>query len=452
MLIRRPEPVIAGALVALLGTAVVAATGGLMASALVPAVLAAGLGAVALTALVATDWLDGFTLAILAIPLPAIFSSDSLRIAAVAPVTALVVFAWLLRGRPYDVRSTRFPLRTGALLFGTIVLATVFATAPAASLRELLNLAVLAAFAILATDWFREDARRIERAVALLAAVAGLAGVLALLETLGVLPAAFPRAGTSYNRAALGFGQPNGLGLFFAVCVPLAFHVYRDRRGGARLAGLAALAGTLLGLICTFSRGSWLAVLAGTLILIFARAGRTVLRVWLFTAVFAVLVDVGTGGILRDTVERTIGDWVIEQRLALQLAGILMFIDHPILGVGPGGYAENLDRYGAQIPQLFDYLPTPHNAYVQMAAETGTLGLIAFVLFLGAGLVAGAKAVRAASPDRRGLRVALLWSFATMCAAGLVVWPFSHGTGQAVLVIAAAAFASPREEAACGSH
>jgi O-antigen ligase len=122
-----------------------------------------------------------------------------------------------------------------------------------------------------------------------------------------------------------------------------------------------------------------------------------------------------------------------------------MFIDHPVLGVGPGGFAVNLDRYGAQIPQLSDYLPTPHNAYVQMAAETGVIGLLAFVCFLAAGLFVAIRAARSAPPDVRGLRLSLLWSYATMCAAGLVVWPFAHGTGQAVLVVAAATFAVPRE-------
>ena len=446
MLTRRPEPVVAGLLVAVLGTATVAAIGGVLSSALVPAVIAGALGAVALTALVATDWLDGLLLAILAVPLPALFSNGSVRIAAAAPVTALVVFAWLLRGGPRDIGRTRFPVRTGAALLLAFALATVFAAAPATSLREFVNIAVLAAFLVLATDQLHADESRVDLAVGLLATVAGCVGVFALLETVGILPGQFPRGALGYNRAALGFGQPNGLGLFLAVSAPLVLHVVRTTRGFARAAAAAALGATLVGLVCTFSRGSWLALLGGSGILLFARAGRTVLRIQLFAIAFIVLVDVATGGILRDTAARTVGDWVIEQRLALQLAGVLMFLDNPILGVGPGGYAVALDRYGAQIPQLFDYLPTPHNAYVQMAAETGIVGLIAFVLFLGAGLIAGVRAARSAPPHRRGLRLSLLWSFATMCAAGLVVWPFAHGTGQAVLVVGAAAFAAPLED------
>ena len=337
------------------------------------------------------------------------------------------------------------------LLVAVFLLATLFGQSPAVSARESLNFVVLVALLVVATDLFRADPDRMERVLAVLVWVAALCGILALMETLRILPGEFPRFDTPFNRAALGFGQPNGLGLFLAVMTPLAAYRYgmaRTRIGRALHA--VAIGALVIGLVGTFSRGSWLAIMAGSAVLLLSGDWRLTARIWLVAAVCIVAIDLGSGGALRDTVARTLGDWVVEQRLALMLAGLLMFLKHPIIGVGPGGFADNLDRFGAEITQLWDVQPTPHNAYVQMAAETGVIGLLAFVAFLGLTLWALLREVRRSAREtgrrnRLDLRRALLWSFATVCIAGLVVWPFAHGPGQLVMLVAAMAYVLPRD-------
>ena len=64
---------------------------------------------------------------------------------------------------------------------------------------------------------------------------------------------------------------------------------------------------------------------------------RRTLRLWLIGLAGVVVFDLVSGGLIRDTIQRTIGDWVVEQRLSLTLAGVLLFAAHPVLGVGPGG-------------------------------------------------------------------------------------------------------------------
>ena len=138
--------------------------------------------------------------------------------------------------------------------------------------------------------------------------------------------------------------------------------------------------------------------------------------------------------------------------MALMIVGVLMFLEHPIIGVGPGGFADNLDRFGAQVSQLWDIQPTPHNAYVQMAAETGVIGLVTFVAFLAVTLGALLQEVRRSSRETGqrntlDLRRALLWSLATVCFVGMVVWPFAHGPGQLVMLVAAMAYVLPGQPA-----
>jgi O-antigen ligase len=406
---------------------------------------------IGLAALAATGWIAGTTLVAISLPLPALYSTDSLRVATAAPVTAAVIGAWLLTlgaaGR--HARTGRSPRNALALLFATFAVATVTAQHVLTSMRETVNFALLLGFLFVAIDAFT-DRRALPRLVSVLVSIAALCGILAVLEAARVLPGEFPRWETSYNRAALGFGQPNGLGLFFAIMVPFAVHRFRiERDRVVRAMCAAAIVCVAAGLVATFSRGSWLSILAGTGALFFTGDRRLVGRIWIGVLITAIVVDVGTGGAIRDTITRTIGDWVIEQRAALMYAGILMFAAYPITGVGPGGYAESLDRFGPLLPQLWDYLPTPHNAYVQMAAEAGLLGLCAYIALLVITLMLQIRRTRredsdaAVTAEERSLNRALLWSFATACAAGMVVWPFAHGTGQAVMLVLAGIYAAP---------
>ena len=441
--------------VAALGCGAVLVLHGALSGQINAAAAGGALGGAGLILLVVGGWVDGLILVALSLPFPALFGDEGLRITAAALVTAAAVLAWALGlgSSRHTVVLGRFPVKATVALVGVFVVATLLGQNLVTSARETLNFVVLLALLVMATDLFRGDRGRMERVLSVLVWVAALCGVLALLETLRILPGEFPRFDTRFNRAALGFGQPNGLGLFLAVMIPLAAHRYgmaRTRIGRALHA--LAIGAVIVGLVGTFSRGSWLAVLAGSGVFLLSRDWRLSGRIWLVAVVCLVVVDLGSGGALRDTVQRTLGDWVLEQRAALVIAGVLMFLEHPIIGVGPGGFADNLDRFGAQVSQLWDIQPTPHNAYVQMAAETGVIGLVAFVTFLAVTLWGLLKEVRRAGREtgRRNtldLRRALLWSFATVCFVGMVVWPFAHGPGQLVMLVVAMAYVLPRQPA-----
>lgn len=83
------------------------------------------------------------------------------------------------------------------------------------------------------------------------------------------------------------------------------------------------------------------------------------------------------------------------ERLAHWIAGLHMFLDHPILGVGIGNYADAYPHYF--IANFLDPLGHAHNYYINIAAETGSIGLIAYLLFLLAIFAAGGHAYRCIS-------------------------------------------------------
>jgi hypothetical protein len=83
-------------------------------------------------------------------------------------------------------------------------------------------------------------------------------------------------------------------------------------------------------------------------------------------------------------------DFSTAERLAHWIAGVRMFVDHPLTGVGIGNYPDAYSRYFVTI--FVNSLGHAHNYYINIAAETGAIGLTAFLLFLMAIFVAGGEA------------------------------------------------------------
>lgn len=405
-----------------------------------------GVAALGLLLLMAGEHLDPLVALALILPLPALYATGSLRLAPAAPMTALIISAWVL-GLPIrtgDVRQARLPALPIFLLLSAFGLAGLASAYPGDAVREMVNLCVLLLLLFIATDLVARRPARAITLVRMLSLVAAVTGAFAVLETVGVLPGRFPEP-AGYNRAALGFGQPNGLGMFLALSLPFVVYVRRVADGrAARWGASIALAATLGGLVGTFSRGSWLSVLVGAAILPLAGQWRFTLRIWGVALLIAVGVDFASGGLVREVVFGILEDWSIVQRAALMLAGLEMFLQNPLLGVGPGGFLPELERSGALIPQLWDLKPTPHNAYIQMAAEAGLVGLVAFLIFLGALFRQSVRLARAGGLRReRRLHEAVLWALAIALAEGMVEWPFSHGHGQLVMMTAALACGLP---------
>ncbi len=86
----------------------------------------------------------------------------------------------------------------------------------------------------------------------------------------------------------------------------------------------------------------------------------------------------------------TTQDFSTAERLAHWIAGIHMFLSHPLLGVGIGNYPDAYSRYFITI--FINSLGHAHNYYINIAAETGAVGLTAYLLFLMAMFVAGGSA------------------------------------------------------------
>jgi putative inorganic carbon (hco3(-)) transporter len=200
-----------------------------------------------------------------------------------------------------------------------------------------------------------------------------------------------------------------------AMLVLLPFSLYalvtgatRTHRVLAAVSGIAILAGMSL----TYSRGAAVA-LAGLVVLVvllrYVRVRTMLVVVAAMLAGVVALLPTYVDRIesltavtaLVDTEARP-GDGAILGRATSNLAALNVFADHPVLGVGPGRYqADYSQAYANELGMR--HFTTPrraHNLYLEVAADTGTLGIVSFLGIVGSTLF-GLWRVRRRWMDRR---------------------------------------------------
>jgi len=192
-----------------------------------------------------------------------------------------------------------------------------------------------------------------------------------------------PRIGGPINAPNL-WGQ-----ILVAVSTLLIFRIIHEKRTTIKLAGFFMLGIISYIILNTYSRGAYL-VLAIDVVLIlfiiekqfnpliaFAVLGILILLLPFIPSSyrdrFITLSDfTADNGIYQDTSFRG--------RTSEMLTGLTMFATHPILGVGAGNYPINYQQYAQLIGIEFRAQQRdPHSLYVQLLAETGILGTIAFL-------------------------------------------------------------------------
>lgn len=263
-------------------------------------------------------------------------------------------------------------------------------------------------------------ARWIKWAVAALLA-AGLAqALLGLYQfVFKIGPDGFLLFGGRFLRAYGTFAQPNPYGGYLGLVLPLAVAVALwglagrggstqpftpfHRQHAALLAGPALI--LLAGLLASQSRSAMLAfAVAGGLVFalhskqtaaLTAGAGLLAALILLAgtfeaglpqwggsgAAVLGRLADAGSIFTITDvaTIEVTDANFATVERLAHWQAARAMWRDHPWLGVGFGNYAAVYPAYA--VGRWLDPLGHAHNYLLNLGAETGLMGIIAYLIF-----------------------------------------------------------------------
>ena len=402
----------------------------------------------------------GLPLIALAIPFGA-FQGLSLGSGAVGAqdvLLAAVVAAWILRGLAQRKLPIRWPgfAGAGALLLATMLLSFLPATALRPALKELVKWGELWLAAVLVLNLCdRTDIMLLVGGLLLAGAAQGLLGLYQFVA--GVGPAAFTLMGR-FMRASGSFDQPNPFGGYLGLLLPLAVGLLltawpgrddepRVRRRKMLIWLYAAVTGALIagGLLASWSRGAWLGAAVALVVVLVARGG-----LWLRGALMAiavvVLVSLAVLGrvpvpdALRERVvdfaadfttfdvrniEVTDANFAVVERAAHWQAAWGMFSDHPWTGVGLGNYAQVYPKYA--LPRWQDPLGHAHNYYLNMAAEAGLPGLVAYLLWVVAGFWIAVRAVRVSRGVALGIALGVLGMIVHLSVHNLVDDLYVHG-------------------------
>jgi putative inorganic carbon (hco3(-)) transporter len=321
---------------------------------------------------------------------PDVLATPSAAHALTAVVLAGASVRWAVGAERFDVPGATVALAALALAYGA---ATLFATDRAAAAAETLDLVSYAAVVALlvalldSPSWLRRAVWAIVMGVGLLAVLAIIQQVTkSYAASYGGFASVLPARDAARSAGPL---NPNPFGQVLATCAVLAFYL---ARGQPRLAGRAVAAviavACVAGVVYTQSRAALIALL---IVAVAAGVLRGV-RLRVLAVVVCGAIALGTlvlpasmqtrVGALYAAVSSNAGtpqDASLRGRKSENLAGLRMWSDHPLIGVGPDNFEVHYQRYSEAIgtdPRAEQR--GAHNLYLESLAETGLLGATAF--------------------------------------------------------------------------
>ena len=183
------------------------------------------------------------------------------------------------------------------------------------------------------------------------------------------------------TRALGTIGKPNGLAMYVAPLILLVTAMMMKTRGIYRKLGMCAVALGGSALLFSFSRGGWMAFAIAFLMLLLALSKGKYVRArgpLLALAVGAVVVFFFFSQIEGRFVSQEGAD-AAQDRIYLIKIAWNMIKDSPILGVGANTFMSVIGRYTRGPDLQYVYLHMVHNQYLLVFAETGLVGILAFL-------------------------------------------------------------------------
>jgi O-antigen ligase len=339
-------------------------------------------------------------------------------------LVALLAASWLLsytlrplaarRGiyiRALDYAETtapRYLLLSMVVFLITMLISMTVALSLMDSIKEIAKWGEVLMILMLGTKYLRT--RRQIWTIVVIMCLAGIsqAGLGYVQAFLDLGPASFVRDASL--RVYGTFAQPNPYAGYINMTLAVVIALMLLGRNWATRIFSACVAIPLAGVeYYSQSKGGWLAISAAV-IFIFT-LGFPRMRGLLYSIFILIVCITGAyiAGLipshLTDPILTKIGvinisftnpstdNYANSERVAHWIAGIHMFQNYPLLGVGIGNYQDAYPAYHLGI--FVVPLGHAHNYYINIAAEAGVLGLTAFILFLLAIFVAGGRAYRA---------------------------------------------------------
>lgn len=367
-----------------------------------PLALPALLGAALFVAAAFIRPLYGLAGAVLMTPLDAF--AFSLPVGALSPAEAalaVVALAWVSRAA-LDPRSVAFPaVRDAPLAVLVLVVAAGLLVAVDVSpvLRVTLLWSIFYLVYLQAQSLSAGEIRLVLVAAAVGAGILGGIGVLNYLQSGS--PELFAGGAVTGDRAVGSFADPNYYAALLALAsLPAIVLALADLRRDGWLLAPAALA--LTGLAFSLSRGAMLGLAVGLLLLLlWTRARRIALVV---AAAVIVLTLAGGNPLGQSEYYGTVSERISSlqnptresKRPEIWQTAVDIAVEHSLVGIGVNQFEHEAVK--RSLVERGKTLENAHSIPLSLAAETGVIGLAAFLVLIGQLVARGLRAL--VSADR----------------------------------------------------
>ena len=355
--------------------------------------------------------------------------SDALPGLQIAKVTLLLATALALHSPSRSRITMASPdVRLGIALFALSVLSIITSVWPSLTYRHITSTSLLLAWCfILLISCIKTPGDAAFITWALMISVSSLAWVYlaappgtAITET--------------YDRNDIAFVLSMGL------CIGLGNTLFA--KGWQRWVAIAVIVTTLLGIVKTGSRAGFVTLAAVGLYVLWRYRSRALVPGLLSIAAIALLVGVFAqagywdrmstmfpGSQSEDVAGYDAGG-LYAARWTVWVTGLKLLLSNPILGVGAGAYeiGEGLSHQGV------GKWSAAHNSFIQVGAELGVPGLVAFVWFVARGFTNSRHAARAMRRRQLWPRYQWLPEALTLSLLAYVVAGFSLSQGYSIML------------------
>src|ERR1700737_863035 len=226
-----------------------------------------------------------------------------------------------------------------------------------------------------------------------------IAAVAILQSAFGVLGGGYFHGANNIIRPDVTLANPDFLGIFLALLLPVAFAKLISRRPiTTRVLAANLVIVLFLGLLASFTRAAWIGAVLGVVVVLVLRQGRfdiwplvisasvLVIGFAVFAGIAAARPSSGGGGIGQALIARIasiadIGSGTQKERITTWGDTLPLIASRPILGYGP-------DTFGLVYPQFessnqhFVLWDKPHQDALGVAASQGIIGLFAYIWIL----------------------------------------------------------------------
>lgn len=350
-----------------------------------------------------------------------------------AMAATVVIGALRLRHEPSRLIPNSSVILPVLALFAVLFLGVAWSDTPTRPANSVLILTLYLGFILVAPSLI-ENRRDVERILGAILLMAALLAVIAVAQRItGVFNwrSILVQSDDYSYRANATFADPNNLARYFAISMSLAAGLILAT-GPRRLTlylAIPALTFGALGIVATASRSGWMTLLLVAFITVLLAP---ISRYTKFKLTAASVALLGTllglllwqGGTDAERVKSlSAGVQVIGQREFLIRAGIEMWKDSPIIGLGSGNYERSLIASYLYLVPEWARTTLSHTSLVSLVAELGLVGLLVFTFAaVRIGIVTGVVYHRAATSELR-----LLAGWLGACLVGILVQSQSEG-------------------------